>query len=130
MLLYSYYIGDAQREARKNKWLEMNTYNNATLEAIIEMAEGRPEYNNGVLACLGKTALWIEWNFANSQTADAVNAINRLLDDKYGDDEASKMLDNSCDTSALDKARARRWAAWAAIQSIIDEAKNDLDSAF
>jgi len=124
MLLYSYYIGDAQREARKNKWLEMNTYNNATLEAIIEMAEGRPEYNNGVLACLGKTALWIEWDFANSQTADAVNAINRLLEEKYGDDEVAKIFDISCDTAALDIAIARKWAAWAAIKSIIDAAKN------
>jgi len=102
-------------------------YSTATLEAIIEMAEGRPEYNNGVLACLGKTALWIEWNFANSQVAEEFHAFRRLLEEKYGDDEVAKMLDISCDTAALDIALERKWAAWAAIKSIIDVAKNELE---
>jgi hypothetical protein len=104
----------------------MNTYNSIILEAITEMAEGRPEYNNGVLSCIGRLDIWLEWNFANAQTCEEVNALNRMLEEKHGEDEIAKMLDTTKDTSALDAALTRRALAWAAIQSIIDAARNDL----
>lgn len=104
------------------------TYSQATLEAICEMGQGRPEYNRGVLACTGKLDIWNAWNFARVTAESASEALQRQLTSKHGDDDLAKMLDseNTPESAALTEANARLAQTWTPIQAVIDAAREAL----
>lgn len=106
----------------------MNKYQ---AEAISQMAPARHDYNRGVLAMLGKESLAGDHEMVCRTIEGLIAQRDALLpgpqsfDDLLADlpPEAAKIQ------SYIDDASARRNAAWAPIQAIINEALAALEAA-